>query len=387
MSRTLLAGCRVLIDGRIVAGHAVLLDGSRIAAVLPVEASVGDATRLELPQQALLAPGFIDVQVNGGGGVQFNDDPSAAAIRAIASAHRRFGTTGLLPTLITDDPALTPRAVAAVAELQGAPAEGVLGLHLEGPFINPSRPGVHAPRYIRAPLAADLALLADAARRLRPGRLLVTLAPEMLEAAALAALVSAGVVLSAGHSVASFEQARAGFAAGVSGVTHLFNAMPGPAGRAPGLATAALLDTAVHAGLIADFVHVHPALLQLALASPAGPRLLLVTDAMAPAGTTLDRFTLNGRTIRRAAGRLETADGTLAGADTTMIACVRNAAFGLGLGLERAIAMASSVPAGWLGLQDRLGRIAAGLQADLVLLSSAANVIGTWRAGLYEDAD
>ena len=381
MSGVLLGGCRVLIDGALVEGVSVLIEAGRIAAVLADGSAPAGVSTHRLPQGAVLAPGLIDLQVNGGGGVQFNDDPTAEAARAIADAHRRFGVTGLLPTLITDAPALMERAIAAAVAVAGEPGSGVLGLHLEGPFISPARPGVHRGAFIRAPEEADLLILEAAANRLAPARLLVTLAPEVVDLSAVARLAAAGVIVSAGHSAADFETAAAGFAAGISAVTHLYNAMPGPAGRAPGLVAAALLAERVHCGLIADFVHVHPAMLRLALAAPAGANMFLVSDAMAVAGTSLDGFWLNGRWIRRVEGRLVDADGTLAGADTTLIACVRRGAFELGLGVERALAMASSVPAAVLGLAGEVGRIAPGLRADLVLLFRGAGGAGdlAWR--------
>ena len=378
----LLGGCRMLLGGVLVEGKALLVTSGRIAAVLADRPLVGVPSR-RLPADALLAPGLIDVQVNGGGGVQFNDDPSAAAARAIANAHRPFGVTGLLPTLITDRAALMPQAIEAAASLVAEPGSGVLGLHLEGPFISPARPGVHRRDAIRRAGEADVVLLEAAAARLSPGRLLVTLAPEEVAAASVARLVRAGVVVSAGHSAAGIEAAEAGFAAGISGVTHLYNAMPAPAGREPGLVAAALLAAGVRCGLIADFVHVHPAMLRLALAAPAGPAMFLVSDAMAVAGTTLDGFRLNGRWISRRDGRLVDDAGTLAGADTTLIDCVRNVAFGLGLGVERALQMASAAPAALLGLSGEVGLIAPGLRADLLLLSGDLQVLGTWRHGAF----
>ncbi|HTR16460.1 MAG TPA: N-acetylglucosamine-6-phosphate deacetylase [Acetobacteraceae bacterium] len=381
----LLAGARLFLEDGIAEGRDVLLRNGRIEAILPRHETV-EAERMDLPADALLAPGFIDVQVNGGGGVQFNDTPTAEAALAIAAAHRRFGVTSILPTLITDDPALMPRAAEAVEAAHAVPCGGVLGVHFEGPFISPVRPGVHAAAHIRPLGTVDLALLTALPARLPGGRVVVTLAPEMVEDSALAALAGAGVILSGGHSAASYERTIAAIGHGLRGFTHLFNAMPPATAREPGIIAAALLDPRSWCGVIADGIHVHPAMLRLAMTCKPD-RVLLVSDAMAPTGSAQDSFTLNGRTILRRDGRLVTAEGVLAGADTDMASEVRNCVHLLGLPLESALRMASAVPASFLGLDDHLGRIAPGLRADLVLLSPELEVLGSWANGVWQRAD
>jgi N-acetylglucosamine-6-phosphate deacetylase len=363
-------GCQVLLDGALHTGSGVLVQGGRIAAVLPHDASP-HADRIALPDEALLAPGYVDLQVNGGGGVLFNDDPSAAAARHIAAAHRQLGTTSILPTLITSAPETMRQA--AVAATAGA---GILGIHFEGPFLSPARPGVHRPDYIRAPTEDDLALLEDVAARCP---VLLTLAPECVPAAALHRLAAAGVILSAGHSAAAFEDVHKP----ITGVTHIFNAMPPASARAPGLVTAALLGD-LFAGVILDGTHVHPAMLRLLFAIKNPSRIMLVSDSMSVAGTARSEFMLQGRRILRRDGRLVTEDGTLAGADLSMAQAVRNAVSLLGLQPAQAIAMATQTPAAFMGLSHEVGRIAPGLRADMVLLSPALEVLGTMLGGAFQ---
>ncbi len=302
--------------------------------------------------------------------------PPKKTARAIAAAHRRLGTTAILPTLITAPPAAMHAAAAVTAE----PARGILGLHFEGPFLSRERPGVHPAHLIRAPDKADLALLERAASN-QP--VLLTVAPETLTDAQIARLAAAGIVLAAGHTAASAERTQAALAAGITGFTHLFNAMPPLAARAPGPAGAALGHASAWCGVIADGIHVHPAMLRLLLAAKPG-RTLLVSDAMPPTGTTLAGFTLAGQTIYRAEGALRTDDGTLAGADICLLDAVRYCVRTLGLPPAQAIGLATAAPAAFMGVADRLGHIAPGLQADLLLLTPGLDLLGTWLAGTWQ---
>ncbi len=266
MTATFLTGASLLVRGAWLPDHGVLIEGTRIAAVLPHSARP-EATHIALPPGTLLSPGLIDLQVNGGGLLLLNDQPDQATARAIAAAHRRLGTTSILPTLITD----TPQAMRAAATIQ--PEPGILGLHFEGPFISPDRPGVHRPDLIRPPTEADLAFLETLARTTP---ILLTVAPETVPDAQLARLRAAGITLSAGHSAASFERTTDALAAGITGFTHLFNAMPPLAARAPGIAAAALTHPTAWCGIIADGIHVHPAMLRLLLATKPRPHLARV---------------------------------------------------------------------------------------------------------------
>jgi len=368
---------RILEDGGFTSGRAVLVEGSRIAAVVPEsDPRVAKAERVDLGG-ARLVPGFFDCQVNGGGGVLFNDDPSVASIRAIGAAHRPFGTTAFLPTLISDDFSVIARAIRAVRDAIEAGVPGVVGIHIEGPFINELRKGAHDSTKIRDLDARDVALLSS----LQAGRTLVTLAPEMTTLATIRHLADEGVVVSAGHTNGTFEQVSGALRNGVTGVTHLFNAMSPFGHRDPGAAGAALADPDCWCGIIVDGHHVHPAALKIALACKGGRRFMLVTDAMPNVGAGMTSFELQGRTIYVKDGRCVDEAGVLSGSALDMASAVRNAVSMLGLPLEKAVEMASANPARFMGLQDELGRIAPGLRASFVVLDESLAVRETWIDG------
>jgi N-acetylglucosamine-6-phosphate deacetylase len=373
-----LTGARIFDGSRLLDGYAALLDGGRIAALVPDADLPGDAERQQV--EGLLAPGFIDVQVNGGGGVLFNETRTVEGIRAIAAAHRRYGTTGCLPTFITDSRERMAEAVEAAREALNAGVPGVLGVHCEGPFINPERKGVHDPVYMRPIEAEDLRILTS----LGTGRTLVTLAPEQVPMEAIQQLATAGVLVSAGHTKADYAVVTEAFRNGLTGFTHLFNAMPPLAGREPGPLGAALDDRDSWCGLIVDGYHVDDASLRIAIRAKGADRIMLVSDAMPSVGSDLTTFELLGRTVYREKGRLMTADGTLAGCDLDMASAVRNTV-ALGIPLNEALRMASLTPAAFLRLDHELGRIAPGYRASLVLLSDDLQVRRTWIDGVAED--
>jgi N-acetylglucosamine-6-phosphate deacetylase len=377
MTLVALTGARIFDGAAIRDGDAVIIDGPRIAAVV-AERDVPAGARRR-PVDGLIAPGFIDVQVNGGGGVLFNATPTVEAIAAIGAAHRRFGTTGYLTTLITDTRAVMGEAVAATREALARRVPGVLGVHLEGPFLNPERKGVHDPRLMRPIEPADVALVTS----LRAGRTLMTVAPEKVPLAVLGELAAAGIVLAAGHTAASYETVMAAHAAGLAGITHLFNAMPPLAGREPGPVAAALDAAAgLFVGLIVDLIHVSAASLRIAIAAKGWQRMMLVTDAMPSVGTDLATFAIGGSLITRRNGKLTRGDGTIAGSDLDMASAVRNTVAHLGLPLAAALHMAAGAPAAFLGLDHELGRIAPGFRADLVLLDERLQAVETWIDGV-----
>jgi N-acetylglucosamine-6-phosphate deacetylase len=354
---------------------AVIIAGADIKAVVP-RTRVPSEVRVErMPEGIWLVPGFIDLQVNGGGDVLFNDAPSVDSIAAIARAHRRFGTTALLPTLITDT-AAKMRAARAAAATAMEDHPSVLGIHFEGPFLSAERAGVHDPALIRAPDDDDLAFLTASSL----GITLVTLAPECVPNGFIAALTKAGVRVALGHSAASYDATRAALSAGLRGFTHLFNAMPPLAARAPGPIAAALETASAWYGLIVDGVHVAPPMLQLALRGRG--QAVLVTDAMPPVGGERTKFSLQGRLVISDGQRLVDPAGRLAGSLLDMASAVRSSVRLLGLPLPAALRLASVAPAAALGIGGRLGRLKPGYRADIVALDpEGVLVVGSWVAG------
>ena len=367
---------RVLTDRGFETDVTVLVEAGHIVAVVPGPPP-RDAQVVDLAGQCLV-PGFIDTQVNGGGDVLFNDEPTVDGLRRIAAAHRRYGTTGMLPTLISDDVEVMRRAIDATREALAQHVPGVLGVHLEGPYLNAARKGVHDPSKFHTPDAAELDLVASLGK---DGVTLVTLAPERFDAATLRALAQRGVVIAAGHTAATYEQLRDGFANGITGITHLFNAMTPMNSREPGAVGAALENPDAWCGLIVDGYHVHDATLRVAIAARPRGKMMLVTDAMPPVGGQREAFSLYGVEMICRDGQCTTADGTLAGSALDMASAVRNSVQRLGLPLEEACRMASQYPAQFIGLGGELGRIAPGYRADLVMLDDALNVQGTWIGG------
>lgn len=374
-----LAGARIF-DGETWHDDAALVvRGGLVEAIvargeLPADVEIHDMAG------GIMAPGFVDLQVNGGGGVMLNDHPDVRSIRTICAAHIPFGTTALLPTLITDTPAITEAATSAGAVAAMRKVPGFLGLHLEGPHLSLARKGAHDPKLIRPMTDKDEAELVSSVGRLPV--LLTTVAPESVTLEQVAALAEAGVVVSLGHSDAGYATARAYAEAGASMTTHLFNAMSQIGNREPGLAGATIDIGRLSAGLIADGIHVDPATIRIALRAKQGPaRIFLVTDAMATIGTDLRSFTLNGRAIHRKDGSLRLADGTLAGADLDMISAVRFMHRVIGLDLGEALRMASLYPARAIGQSHRLGRLAKGAAANVVRLSDTLEVRGVWVDG------
>jgi len=331
-----------------------------------------------MPDASWLAPGFIDLQVNGGGDVLFNDDPTPQSIDRIAAAHRRFGTTSLLPTFITDRSEPMRAALNAAQEaVRRNPS--VLGIHFEGPFLSPEKPGVHNRDAIRRPEAADLDILTG----LRGGATLVTLAPEHGPEGFIAALARAGVTVALGHSMATYDETKRAIAEGLTGFTHLFNAMRPLGSRDPGPIAAALESPGCWYDLIVDGAHVHPAMLRLGLRGLGRP--VLVTDAMPPVGGTRPNFRLYGEEMHVRDGRCLRQDGTLAGAMLDMASAVHNCVRFLDVPLPRALHMAATAPAAAIGLGERLGRLAPGCRADMAAFDpEAVHVFRTWVAGRAE---
>lgn len=371
---TALENGRILTSAGFVDGS-VLIEGDTIAAVVEGPAAKA-GERVDLGGRRLV-PGFIDTQVNGGGGILFNDSPTVETIARIGAAHRRFGTTGFLPTLISDDLDTVARAIAAVDAAIEAGTPGVLGIHIEGPFLSSRRKGVHDSSKFRTLDEAVLPLIGS----LKHGRTLITLAPETTTPTLIGQLVAAGAIVAAGHTNASYKTIRAALDAGLSGFTHLFNAMSPLTSREAGVVGAALDDQDSWCGLIVDGRHVDPVVMRIALRAKRHDRFILVTDAMPNVGADDQTFMLQGRVIRVVNGVCIDEDGTLAGSALDMASAVRNAVSMLGLDLVEAVRMASRSPAGFLGLGDSHGEIGPGHRADLALLDDGTRVVETWIGG------
>lgn len=368
---------RILTPTGFVAGHALRVDGEHIVDVLSAnDARLANVERVDVSGRLLL-PGYIDTQVNGGGGVLFNDAPTVESIRRIGAAHARFGTTGFLPTLISDDLDVVARAIRAVDAAIEAGVPGVLGIHVEGPFISSAKRGVHDARHFLALDDSAIALLTS----LRRGRTLLTLAPEVAPPTLLRRLTDAGVVLAAGHSNATATDVEIARAHGLRGFTHLFNAMSPLTAREPGVVGAALADEDAYCGLIVDGHHVDPRVLRLVLRLKRADRLMLVTDAMPPVGTPDRSFELQGRRIRVEDGHCVDEQGTLAGTALDMGRAVRNAVALLQIAPEVAVAMASTVPAQFLGLDATHGQLTPGARADFVVTDPNLHPLETWIGG------
>lgn len=368
---------RLLRDSGWVEDQVVLIEDARIKQIVSSDSQWRADTTYDLRGQTLL-PGFIDVQVNGGGGVLFNDDPSVASIRKIGRAHRRFGTTGFLPTLISDDLDVVSRAVKAAQDAIEAGVPGVLGIHIEGPFLNEARKGVHDGTKLRWLNEDALGLLTS----LKGGKTLVTLAPERTTPQIIRKLADAGVIVSAGHTNGTYAEIRTALDHGLTGFTHLFNAMSQLSGREPGAVGAALDDDGSWCGIIVDGHHVDPVVLKIAMRSKRRDRFMLVTDAMPTVGAPNKTFSLQGRPISVAYDNmLVDESGRLAGSDIDMATAVRNSLEMLDVDLPHASRMASLYPATFLGLDREFGRIEPGYRADLVLVDAGLNVLETWIAG------
>lgn len=371
-----LSGARIFDGHEFIDDHAVIIEGIRISALV-AKGKIPAGVEERNLGGGLLAPGYIDVQVNGGGGVLLNDSPSVEAVRSIASSHRRYGTVGLLPTVITDASSVTASAIASVRAARAEGVPGILGVHVEGPFLDPARKGAHEAGFIRQPSEADLDMLLGA----NCGVVVLTLAPNRVSTAAIKKLVGGGVRVSLGHAEANFDEVCAALDAGATGFTHLYNAMSQMTAREPGMVGAALQDRGSFIGIISDGYHVHDAALKIAFAATSHDRFMLVSDAMPPAAGGPDQFELQGRRVIRVGNRLQLGDGTLAGSNLTMDAGVKYCVQRLGLPLADVLRMASLNPCRFLGLERDLGHISPGALASLVHLDDGLNVVETWVEG------
>lgn len=358
-----------IFDGeRLLDGHAARFQGGRLAEICPEPEVAVEMERVDLNGD-ILSPGYVDLQVNGGDGIMFNDDPSLGTLGRISAAHRYLGATRILPTLITDTAEKTRAAINAAIAATQAGVPGIVGLHLEGPHLSVKRKGAHDAALIRPMTGADLALLLEAAGKLPA--LMVTIAPESVTTEQVRALADAGIVVSLGHTDADFASCMDYVDAGARCVTHLFNAMSQLGNREPGVVGAAIASGRLFAGLIADGIHVHPATMAAAWSAKTGPgKIFLVSDAMAVAGTDQSEFRLNGRCIQRKGGRLTLEDGTLAGADLDLTAAIRTLSETTGIDRVCALAAATTVPAGLIGVEQDLVQIQQAQEIDFIRIAA-----------------
>ena len=377
MTKTALINGRILTPRGFVSNRVLVVENGTIAEICDDQNIPSDYTIIHDVNGNTLLPGLIDLQVNGGGGVLFNDDPSVGGIRKIAAAHRRFGTTGFLPTLISDDMDIMKMAIKAVDQAIKEGVPGVLGVHLEGPFLNINKRGVHDAAHIKKLEDEFITLLAS----LQYGKTLVTLAPEQTEPGLTRKLVQVGVIVAAGHTLANYAQTLAALDAGLTGFTHLFNAMRPLDSREPGVIAAALEDDRAWCGIIADGHHVHPAMLRLAYRAKLDKQIFLVTDAMPSVGAKAKNFMLGDQAISVSGGKCVTENNQLAGSDLNMMEAVKNAADMLEIDLEHTVKMASGLPAQFIGLDKTHGEIRIGAQADIIEISANMTVLNSWIGG------
>jgi N-acetylglucosamine-6-phosphate deacetylase len=371
-----LSGGQIFDGQSIINDCAVLIEYDKIVSVIPIS-DIPQAAKVIDLEGSLLAPGFIDIQVNGGGGVMLNDKPDVDTLKTIAESHRQFGTTAMLPTLISDD-FLTMRATAdVISKARKQKIPGIIGVHFEGPYLNIKRKGVHDPLKIRPFEDQAKALYCEPDL----GVVIATLAPENCPEGLIRELSESGVRVFAGHTAANYKEIKHAITEGLIGFTHLFNAMTPMESRAPGVVGAALEDAETWCGLIVDGIHVHPATLKVAISAKQAGKMVLVTDAMPTVGAVEQTFTIRGETITAIEGVCATSEGTLSGSDLNMASAVRNTVELLGQPIEEALRMASLYPAELLGLSSNVGQIKTGFQADLVLLDNALRVKRTWIAG------
>lgn len=379
--RYVLTNCKIFTSEKILTKHSLVISAGTVLAVIADRDIDNKDKQIDLNGH-LLTPGFIDTQVNGGGGVLFNNSPTLASIAAIGKAHRAYGTTGFLPTLISDDLAIMQQAIEASQQALIAQTPGFLGMHMEGPYLNKLRKGVHCETKLHSPDRQSLAMLQTLAQI---GRSIVTLAPEVVPAGFIKQLSQKGVTVAVGHSNASYEIIKQSLLDGASGFTHLYNAMSPLTSREPGVVGAALEDPHSWCGIIVDGFHVHPASLKIAIKAKVKGKIILVTDAVHTVGATGSTFDLVGRSIYRDNGKVTTKEGTLAGSDLDMASAVRNCVKLLGIELSEALRMASLYPAQFLNIDDKVGKISQGYKANLTLLDEDLQVVDTWIDGIASD--
>lgn len=356
--------------------HALLVSDDKVVGMVS-PSDIPSHFSVQHTKGGILTPGFIDLQVNGGGGVLLNNKPTAESLDIMVKAHEQFGVTRILPTLISDDVQVTLTMI-DVASTVVTPHSAVLGLHIEGPFFSLEKAGVHQPVFIRTPSASDVQWM----EKLASMPAIVTLAPEQVTLEVIEQLNRLNIRVCAGHTNATYEQVTMAINHGLSGFTHLFNAMRHMSGREPGVVGAALDSKNTWAGIIADGIHVHPASIRNAIKAKGFEHIFLVSDSMATVGAEEKSFLLYGETISEQNGQLVNSEGRLAGSAISMLDAVQLCVKQFELPLTDVLAMASRVPAEYLGVNDRLGQFRNGYLADICHLDESLNLQQVWRNGI-----
>lgn len=370
-----LRGAAIFDGYKIHKDSALLVCDERIDAIVPSTTIPNDYSITDLPG-GTLAPGLIDLQVNGGGGVLLNNAPTQETLETMARGHAKFGITRILPTVISDTPEVTIAAIHSAKKCD-AQHSGILGLHIEGPFFSAEKAGVHRIEKLRSITESDWLWL----KKLAEFPSILTLAPEKVSAKDIQAITKLGIRVCAGHTNALYQDVHNAFEHGLSGFTHLFNAMRQMQGREPGVVGAALALKETWAGLIADGIHSHPASMLAAIHAKGYEKIFLVSDSMANIGSDKKTFELYGEKIEERDGRLVNANGNLAGSAISLLDAVKYCINELNLAPEQALAMASRIPATFMKLNSTYGCFESGYTSDICWLDEHWNIAGTWRAG------
>ena len=373
-----LSNCKIYTGSDVLTDHAVIIDNDQIQSVVPAT-QLPEGIEVEDLDGANLSPGFIDLQLNGCGGVMLNDEITPETMQIMHEANLKSGCTSFLPTLITSSDEDMRASIAAAREYHNKYQNQSLGLHLEGPYLNVAKKGIHSVDFIRPSDDGMIDLICANADIIAK----VTLAPEQNAPEHISRLKAAGIVVSIGHTNATYAEARQGFEAGITFATHLFNAMTPMVGREPGVGGAIYDTPEVYAGIIADGFHVDYANIRIAH-KIKGEKLVLVTDATAPAGANIDHFIFVGKKVYYRDGKCVDENGTLGGSALTMIEAVQNTVEHAGIALDEALRMATLSPATAIGVEDRLGRVRKGMVANLIVFDRDFNVKATVVNGQYE---
>ena len=370
-----LLGSQIFCGERFYDDHALLVEGKSIVDIVDKNNTPDNFNKIEL-DQGILAPGFIDLQVNGGGGVLFNNSPNKESLNTIIKAHQYFGTTSIMPTVISDSLEVLEQCIKTVTE-EIKNNSSLLGIHIEGPFFNTKYRGVHQKQYISA-INSDYLNLFES---LKGFPVMLTLAPECISSQQLKHLTSLGIKTLAGHSDATYDELDDAIKNGLDGFTHLFNAMGQISAREPGVVGSALHFENTFASIIVDLHHVHPSLIQLAYQLKPTGKLFFISDSMATINHGKPSFELYDEVVNESDGRLVNSEGKLAGSSITQIDAVKNAYQKCNIPLNQALAMASRYPAEYLGIENHLGSLKPGYRADLVHFDSNFKVHNVWVSG------